>query len=154
MVKTFFKMLLVLSLVFGLTGCGREYPELENNAIGFKTNSYIDVNDDAAGYLTFEYDGRIYMPYGTSDGAVSEKNIDKCIGYIIQDENSSSVIDPNNKDERVYTLVDDKEHNFLMVYYTKDFLMNPRIFYRAIDTKGKDIVIPEYIESSNSKYWR
>ena len=28
------------------------------------------------------------MPYGTLKGSLKAKDIDKCIGYIIQDENS------------------------------------------------------------------
>ena len=72
---------------------------------------------------------------------------------IIQDENSSSVEDENNKDTRIYTLTDDKEHNFLMEYYIGTNLMNPQTFYRAIDTKDKDINIPIFIESLKYNYW-
>ena len=50
--------------MFGLTGCGLKYPELDENAIVFQTSSFIEENDDDAAYLTFEYNGRIYMPYG------------------------------------------------------------------------------------------
>ena len=151
------KKLLVFFLIgviaIGLTGCGVKYPDLEKDAIGFKTISYIDENDDNAGYLAIEYEGRTYMPYGTLKGTIKEKNIDKCIGYIIQDENSSSVEDENNKDTRIYTLTDDKEHNFLMEYYIGTNLMNPQTFYRAIDTKDKDINIPIFIESLKYNYW-
>ena len=61
------------------------------------------------------------------------------------DENSSSVVDKNNKDTRIYTLTDDKENNFLMEYYIENDLMNSQLFYRAIDTRDKIITIPRYI---------
>ena len=61
------------------------------------------------------------------------------------DENSSSVVDKNNKDTRIYTLTDAKENNFLMENYIGNDLMSSQLFYRAIDTKDKIITIPRYI---------
>ena len=111
-------------------------------------------DDDGVGYLTIEYNGRTYMPYGTLKGSLKEKNIDKCIGYRIQDENSSSIVGKDNKDIRIYTLVDDKDNNFLMEYYIGTNLMNQPSFYRAIDTKGKNISVPNYIENLGYNYWK
>ena len=68
------------------------------------------------------------MQYGTLKGTLKAKNIDKCIDYIVQDENSSSAVDKNNKDTRIYTLTDDKENNFLMEYYIGTDLMNQQFF--------------------------
>ena len=153
MKKKILGILLMGVLVLSLTGCGIKYPDLEKDAIGFQTGNYIDENDDGAGYLTIEYNGRIYMPYGTLKGSLKEKDIDKCIGYIIQNENSSSIIEKDNKDTRIYTLIDDKENNFLMEYYIGTDLMNQPSFYRAIDTKGEDIIIPNCISSLNYSYW-
>lgn len=154
MKKKILGILLLVTLMCILTGCGVKYPELEKDAIGFKTNSYIDENDDNAGYLTIEYNGRIYMPYGTLKETLKEKYIEKCIGYIIQNENNSSVIDINNKNTRIYTLSDDKDNNFLMEHYIGTDLMNPQSFYRAIDTRDKDIDIPEYIDDLDYNYWK
>jgi len=129
------------------------YPELSGDAIAFHTTEFIDVNDDEAGYLMIEYNGRKYIPYGTLKGMIKGKDIDKCIGYIVQDENSSSIVDENNKDTRVYTLTDDNEHNFLMEYYIGTTLMNQPSFYRAMDIRGKNINVPSYINSLNYHYW-
>ncbi len=148
------KVLLLLFICLLITGCGSELPELDDAAIGFYTGSFVDIEDDNAGYMTFEYNGRTYMSYGTIKGIMNwGKDIDKCIGYIVQDENASQVVDLENKETRVYTLVDDKDNNFLMVYYIGTTLMNQPDFFRAIDTKGIDINIPRYIDKLDGNYW-
>lgn len=145
---------IMLACIFILGSCGqRKYPNLPNNAIAFNMGECIDENDDDAAYGTIEYEGRTYMPYGTLGGNVREKDIDKCIGYIIQNENSSSIVDESNTDTRVYTLVEDSEHNYLMDYYIGDTEMNQPYFWRAVDTKGKDIDTPKYIDSLEYSYW-
>ena len=146
--------LVLIIIIFSITGCGMKYPELSEDAIGFKMNKYIDEEDDNTGYLTIEYNGRTYMPYGTLHGSLKESDLDRCIGYIIQDENVSSIVDINNKDTRVYTLSIDKENNFLMTYYIATTLMNQPDFYRAIDTKEEDISIPNFITDLNHNYWK
>ena len=150
------KLLLIVLLIVtvGLTGCRMKYPELGKDAIAFKTSNYVDEINDSDGYLAIEYNNRIYLPFGTLKGFIKEKYLDKCIGYIIQDENSSSVVNKDNKDTRIYTLTDDKENNFLMEYYIGTNLMNQPNFYRAIDTKGKDINVPKIINSLNYNYWK
>ena len=154
MKKKILGFLLMGVLVLSLTGCGIKYPDLEKDAIGFQTGNYIDENDDGSEYLTIEYNGRTYMPYGTLKGSLKEKDIDKCIGYIIQNENSSSIIDKDNKDNRIYKFIDDKENNFLMEYYIGTDLMDQPSFYRAIDTKNNDINIPKFIDSLDYNYWK
>lgn len=148
------KLIGILLLIVLLTGCGMKYPKLEKDAIAFKTSSYVDENDDGASYLIFEYNGRTYMPYSGLKGTLKSRDLDKCIGYIIQDENSSSVVDKDNKDTRIYTLTEDKENNFLMEYYIGTTEMNQPIFYRAMDTKGKNINIPKIIDDTEHNYWK
>jgi hypothetical protein len=41
-----------------------------------------------------------------------------------------------------------------MEYYIGTTLMNQPSFWRAIDTKGKDIVIPDYIDLLDYTYWK
>lgn len=114
---------------------------------------FKDKEHDDGDYGTIEYNGRIYIGYGTINNSFKQENIDKCIGYIIQDENSSSVVDKNNKDRRIYTLTGDNDNNFLMDYYTGDTEMNQPCFFRAIDTKGKDIEIPKCIDDLGYEFW-
>ena len=63
-------------------------------------------------------------------------------------------IDENDKDTRLYTLTEDTENSFLMSYCIGATLMNQPSFYRAIDTKGQNIHIPDYIDSLNDNFWR
>lgn len=112
------------------------YPELKENAISFIMGEYKSDIDDTL-YGSLNYNDRIYIPYGTLKGQIKTKDIKNCIGYIIQDENSSSTTNLNDKDTRVYTLANDKDENFLMVYYIGESLMNQPDFYRALDTKIK-----------------
>lgn len=37
--------------------------------------------------------------------------------------------------------------------YTRETLMNQPDFFRAVDTKGKKIDTPNYIDSLNYNYW-
>ena len=129
------------------------YPNLSEKAIAFHATEFIDDKDDS-GYLVIEYNGRKYMPYGTIKRSLKENDIEKCIGYLVQDENTTSMPDENNTDTRIYSLTEDKENNFLMEYYIGTTLMNQPSFWRAIDTKGKDIVIPDYIDLLDYTYWK
>ena len=148
------KKIFLIIMLLTITGCTMKYPDLDKDAIGFKTDSYIDELDDEAGYLTFEYEGRTYLPYSSLKGTIKEKDIDKCIGYLIQDENTSSTLDLNNTDTRVYTLRADPSHNFLMVYFIGTTLMNQPEFFRAIDTQGKNINVPKFINDTDHNYWK
>lgn len=148
-------MLISAMVVFLLAGCGKiTYPDLPDDAIRFEMGEYIDKDDDNAGYGTIEYDGRIYMPYGVLGKSLSEKDIDQCIGYLVMDENSSSVTDLSDKDTRVYTLTADREHHFLMEYDDTIELMNQHLFWRAVDTRGKSITIPGFIDSLEYSFWK
>ena len=118
------------------------------------TTPSVDIYDDNAEYLVLEYSGRKYMPYGTIKRSIKESDIDKCIGYLFQDEIVTSMPDENNTDTRIYSLREDNDNNFLMEYYIKTNLMNPPTFWRAIDTKEKDIVIPNCIDSLEYDYWK
>ena len=145
---------LIACLLFLLNGCGKKYPEPGSDAVGFQTSVFNDENSDNEGYLTFEYNGRTYMPYGTQKGSLKAKDLDRCVGYIVQDGNASSVADPNDKDTRVYTLTADKETNFLMVHYIAMNWMNPPAFFRATDTRGKEIDVPSFIDDLGYEYWQ
>lgn len=152
MKKKLFGILLLGVFILGITGCEVKYPDLKDNAIAFSMGEFTDESDNDAKYGTIEYNGRTYMPYGTLKGVIKSQNINKCIGYIIADESSSSIVDENDRDTRVYTLIEDANENYLMIY-TREALMNQPDFFRAVDTKGKKIDTPNYIDSLNYNYW-
>lgn len=139
-----------------LSSCGKEnYPDLPDNAIAFKMSSYEDKEHDDELFFTIEYNGRTYLPYGVINNKFTRNDIDKCIGYIVQDENVSSVPDRANKNWRIYTLVNDTDNNFLMDNDVEsvDLMPPPKMFYRAIDTKGKNIEIPACMDDLEYPYW-
>ena len=103
MKKILFVLLSIAAL--SLSGCGRSiWPELPADPVAFPMGSYIDEADDGAAYAVIEYGGRAYMPYGTIGKSLRTKDIDACIGYLVQDGEAQT-------DTRVYTLADDPDHN-------------------------------------------
>ena len=138
-----------------LSGCTKKFlPDLPGDPVAFEMGTLIDNEHDDASFGTITYDGRKYIAYGTTNNKYSQRCIKSCIGYIIQDEHSSSVIDLNNTDRRIYTLSGDPEHNFLMEFDASIKLMNQPSFFRAIDTSGKDIDVPDYIDPLGYEFWR
>ena len=125
-------LLLVAVLTFTAGCADAAYPKVPDDGIGF-TDPVV-------------YEGREYSYYGLVDN-LKLRYIDQCVGYIVQDALHCSVPDPENRDERVYTLRDDEEHNFLVVYNSNcGICPPPPQVLRADDTEGEDIAIPEYIE--------
>jgi len=108
--------------------------------------TYIDHSDDDASYATIEFEGRTYMPYGTVKKSVRGSDVDRCIGFFVQDG-------VDDTDRRVYTLAADPDHNFLMDRYSGKTIMEQPSFWRAVDTRGKDIPVPEYIDSLGYAFW-
>ena len=139
-------IILSLCIIFALTGCGKDdFPELPLNATAFEMGDFIDDTDDDADYGTIEYNGRTYMPYGTLKNKISREDVDRCLGYIVQDGKEK-------KDERIYTLKDDTENNFLMQKSIGGIMDQP-MFWRATDTREKGIHEPDYIDSLGYSYW-
>lgn len=140
-------ILLAFLFILCFSGCSNMiYPDLPADSTAYEMGSFVDKNHDDAMYSTIEYNGRIYMPYGTLGSAIHSKDIEKCIGYIMQDNSDDNEI-------RLFTLTDDPENNYLMDCYVGTNFMNQPTFMRAIDTKGKDIATPKFIESLEYSLW-
>ena len=145
---------MLVACILMLAGCGKvEYPDLPDNPVAFEMGSFEDKEHDGALFGTLEYDGRTYIGYGTIDRAFKQSDINRCIGYIVMDKNSSSSPDLNNTDIRVYTLAGDADHNFLMDYDSVGVMNQPGI-WRAVDTKGKDLEIPDFIDDLGYVFWK
>lgn len=73
-------------------------------------------------------------------------DISACLGYLVQDETKM-------EDVRICLLADDAQAGFL-VFVTVGGIMNQPLFYRAVDTAGKEISIPPFIEDLGYDFWR
>ena len=147
-------MCVVMLCLSALSGCERKrLPELPDDAVAFEAGTFTDTEHDGDSFAAIEYGGRTYIAYGTINNRFRYRFIESCAGYIIQDENISSVTDPNNTNRRIYTLSGDPDRNFLMDHDDTVGLMNQPVFLRATDTKGKDTDIPEYIDPLGHEFW-
>ena len=146
--------LLALCLLL-CSGCGQNrYPELPEDGIAFEMGSFEDTEQDGDLFGTLEYNGRIYIMYGATGNSYDAGKVDACIGYIIRDGHSSSDTDLSDTNRRVYTLAGDEEHNFLIDYDDTVKLMYQPDIWRAVDTRGKDIRIPEFVEDLGYEFWK
>lgn len=138
----------MLLCAIACSGCGIQYPELPDNATALETGSYTDTGDDDAMYRTLTYEGRLYLPYGTLGESLYDADIDQCIGYVAQDDRA------DDTNIRVYTLTADPQHHFLMETYIGESVMEQPSFWRAADTKGSSVPMPDYIEPLEYNFWK
>ena len=129
-----------------LAGCGRRIDfELPENPIEFHTGTFVNPANPDDACQSIEYDGRTYIWYGTQKKKFDGNDVGKCLGYIVQD----GVV---MKDLRVFLLNADPDANYLVRFSTDGFMDQPD-FFRALDSKGKTISTPQYIECLGSSYW-
>ncbi|MBR1757662.1 MAG: hypothetical protein IJ744_02890 [Lachnospiraceae bacterium] len=135
-------------LVFAIlvmAGCGKNRElELPENPVKFVTYDFINPENAEDGYRVFDYEGRTYLPYGTLKTSLNDRDLSKCLGFVVQDEEEL-------KDVLVYSLKADPEMNYL-VMRDQGFMSQPT-FLRAIDTLEKEIETPDYIQSLDYEYW-
>ena len=129
-----------------LTGCGRRIDyELPVNPIEFHTGTFVNPADPDDTCQSIEYNGRTYIGYGTLKGSIDGNDVGQCLGYIVQD----GVV---MKDVRVFLLKADIDANYLVQLVSGGFMDQP-VFFRALDTRGKTIDTPPYIERLEYPYW-
>lgn len=135
------------ALLLVLSGCGRRIKyDLPATPIEFHTGTFVNPADSDDTYLSIEYKGRTYIGYGTLKNSIDGNDVGECLGYIIQD---GAVMKP----VRFFLLNADPDANYLVQIFTDGF-MNQPVFFRALDTKGKAIETPPYIESLDYPYWK
>ncbi len=138
--------LFICLIMLMLAGCGNRIDySLPDNPIVFNANTFINPADKNDTYLSLEYNGRVYIPYGNLTGSIDGKDVGKCLGYYVQDGNKM-------EDTRIFLLTDDSNANFLIRIDTVGVMSQPD-FFRAVDTKGENIDIPQYIDSSDEPFW-
>lgn len=134
--------LLLCILIF--SGCSRIDYSLPDDPIAFGLRSYSYNDETGAELAGFEYNGREYVFFGVIKGGILSDEVGECIGYIVSETN------PEDKNDRVLKLT--ATDDFLMSYYVSGIMESP-CFYRAADTRDKDIEIPEYIVDNGYRYW-
>lgn len=131
---------LILSGALLMSGCSmiKEDPvyELPSGAPEY-TQKYFEDQDE---YL-LEINGRTYSYFGTLKNRIKSDSVCECIGYMEGDENA-----------RLYTLMEDPLDNYIMIRNAEGIMEQPA-FYRAMDTRNKDILTPSYIESLGYECW-
>lgn len=129
-----------------LAGCGKRIDyELPEKPMEFHTGTFVNPADPDDSYLSIQYNGRTYIGYGTLNGSIDGTDVGKCLGYIIQDGTIMKKV-------RVFPLNADPDANYLVRIFTDTF-MNQPFFFRALDTKGKTIDTPPYIDKLDYHYW-
>lgn len=140
-------LLALLAALLLLSGCGPRIDySLPENPTEFVTEDYVNPDDPEDGYRAIVYKGRTYIPYGTLMGALRGQDVGKCLGYLVQegqeDENS-----------RVFLLSDDPETNFLALLEVEGVMSQPT-FYRAVDTAGRAVAVPKFIDDLGYEFWK
>lgn len=136
---------LAISLL--ITGCGSGINySLPDDPIAFETYELINPEHSDEGYMALEYNGRIYIPYGTLSGSIDKDDVKQCLGYEMQDGEEDENV-------RIYTLSDDSGNNYLMIYNVDGEMEQPD-FWRAADTVGENIPTPEFIDGLEYDYWK
>ncbi len=138
---------LAILLILILAGCGSRIDySLPADPIEFNTGTFVNPADPDDDYISIEYNGRTYIPYGTINGIVPKDEMGDCLGYIVQDGTKM-------EDSRIFLLTGDPDANYLGRFETEE-IMNQPDFFRAIDTVRQDITTPKYIEDLGYDFWK
>ena len=110
----------------------RKINDMPNTAVPaefveFQSELYPDITLTA-----IEYNGRLYADYGCETRPLLSWEIGECIAF-------------HNDSRRFYTLTGTDDY-IADIYM--GFVVHEAVFYRALDTNGKDIKTPMYIKES------
>ena len=137
--------ILVLAMV--LSGCmNRIDTRLPDDPIEFHTSTFVNPADGEDDYTAYEYEGRTYIPYGTTKDSLGAGDVGACLGYRVQDGEKM-------EDLRLFPLTANPDANYLVEMQAGGMMDQPFI-YRATDTVGQDIATPSFIESLGYDYWK
>ena len=141
MTKRIALSLLAVILLFSFASCSKSgYPDLPWDATKFEYTDYMAK--PGLDYSSIKWGDRVYLPYAYADGEIKADYVTDCLGY-------TSYNGEDSKNERVFTIKGDSEHNFLLIMTvgTKN-AARPQIF-RALDSKGKNVFDPGYPQERN-----
>ena len=141
--RMFLTALLLLAAL--CSGCGSLAPELPADATAFPCVEFVDPADPEDGYLALEYGGRTYLPYGTLGGRLRKSDLGPCLGYPVQEGEAQ-------RDVRICLLAADPAANYLVELFPEAVMQQP-VFYRALDTAGREINTPDWITPLEYGIW-
>lgn len=141
MQKTYMQRVLgcsVIVVIFSwiLSGCTSEL-DMPETPLVFEEYIYKVSEDSNGGYMAFDYAGRTYISYASRHNHIPRKAVSDYLGIIVRDGEK-------HDDEWVVRLKDFENDDILGVCYPYG-VMEPSLFYRAIDTKDKTLVFPDYL---------
>lgn len=144
--KKVITILLILAMLSALAACGRgRAPELPEAATEFVLGDYVNPADPDDGYAAISYKGRVYAYYGTIKRSLRAEDLGPCLGYTVQEGEKQ-------EDQRICLLAADPEENYLARIPVDGFMDQPD-FFRALDTAGRAIDTPDYIQSLDYSIW-
>ena len=112
----------------------------------FISSTVPDPNDDSMNFAALEFDGKLYVSYGTIEEDPAQSEVGACLGYLVQDGNKL-------KEIGVFPLTSDPDQNYLICMDEAGNLQNISVF-RNSETAGKDITTPSFIKSREYSYWK
>ena len=138
-------VLLLVLLLCG--GCGKPANyDLPAQPQEFKVVNFTNPELNTDAYASIEYNGRSYIPFGTLTRKLKGADVGECLGYITQ-------MDLKDEATRILLLQSDSGSNFLIAVNTKSESLETTVM-RAIDTKKKDIPIPDFIKDEEYEFWK
>ncbi len=147
MIQKTLMIIVLMLMIVAVTGCGSKIDYgLPDNPIEFNTSTFANPSNEADEYSAIDYEGRKYIPFGTLKGSLGSADAGECLGYLVQEGQKLEEV-------RLFTLADDREVNYLVEIDTEGEMSQPS-FYRAVDTVGKEIDVPPFIDSLDYAYWR
>ena len=131
--------MILLGTMF-MTGCGAsKIEDLPEEAVPIEVGTFSKSIASQTEYVSIQYNNREYVPYGMQKGRIEEEMIKECFGHDVQDTNG-----------RYYSLADTDDYIASYNIYAE---MDQFSFYRAVDTMGKEIYTPDYVDSLGYDIW-
>ncbi len=141
-------ILLVLLLTAGLlSGCGGSIDtHLPQEPYEFVMGDFVNPDDASDEYSSVTYLNRVYIPFGTLNGKLKDEDVGSCLGYLVLGGTAVEQV-------LFFPLSEDENNDFLACLEQKSY-KKETVFYRAVDTVGKDLKIPKVIRPSSDKFWQ
>ena len=134
-------VVIILSCTMLLSGCSLINRNKVSINLPDNAQSYTSIYDEDTGDITIKTNGKTYSYFGTIGDTMPATSVRDCLGYLDGDKNT-----------RICTLTEDPNDNYIMVKNVNGIMEQPQ-FFRAMDTRNRDIFTPSYIEPLGFECW-